>query len=257
MLGRSGNLRAWIGTADALQQDPDLQPYLPRLSLSQPGVHELGLAAPDGDSLVVVCLLPLARRTSMLDGYRLGCWPAGGLTAGNACYAAPAGLIPVTPENQFTHVSKHFRLADFVTHDQQEVWPKYLALRPPLVDKLELISEELARRGLPDRLHIMSGFRTPQYNAQGVGPKGGRAGHSRHMYGDAADIYVDANGDGVMDDLNHDGKITVADARVLFALAEQIETQHPDLVGGMSAYPANAAHGPFVHVDVRGVRARW
>ena len=257
MLGQSGNLRAWIGTADALQQNPDLQPYLPTLSLSRPGVHELGLAAPDGDSLVVVSLLPLAQRTSKLDGYRLGDWPADGLTAGNARYAAPAGLIPVTPENQFTHVSKHFRLADFVTHDQQEVWPKYLALRPPLVDKLELISEELGRRGLPDHLHIMSGFRTPQYNAQGVGPKGGRASHSRHMYGDAADIYVDANDDGVMDDLNHDGKITVADARVLFALAEQIEAQHPDLVGGISAYPANAAHGPFVHVDVRGVRARW
>jgi uncharacterized protein YcbK (DUF882 family) len=103
----------------------------------------------------------------------------------------------------------------------------------------------------------MSGFRSPQYNAQGVGPKGGRASHSRHMYGDAADIFVDADGDGVMDDLNHDGKITVDDARVLLAIAERVESEHPELVGGLSAYPANGAHGPFVHVDVRGVRARW
>jgi hypothetical protein len=26
------------------------------------------------------------------------------------------------------------------------------------------------------------------------------------MYGDASDIYIDSNGDGQMDDLNHDGK---------------------------------------------------
>ena len=41
----------------------------------------------------------------------------------------------------------------------------------------------------------MSGFRTPQYN-KGGGNTGGRAGLSRHMYGDAADIFIDSNGDG-------------------------------------------------------------
>ena len=34
----------------------------------------------------------------------------------------------------------------------------------------------------------MSGFRTPAYNALGVGPLGGRARDSRHEFGDAADI---------------------------------------------------------------------
>jgi hypothetical protein len=77
------------------------------------------------------------------------------------------------------------------------------------------------------------------------------------MYGDAADVFVDADGDGVMDDLDGDGKITVHDAQVLCAVAEGVETEHPDLVGGLSAYPGNSAHGPFVHVDARGVRARW
>jgi uncharacterized protein YcbK (DUF882 family) len=110
---------------------------------------------------------------------------------------------------------------------------------------------------MPGLMHIMSGFRTPQYNAQGVGRKGGRATESRHMHGDAADVIVDANEDGVMDDLDGDGRVTIRDARVLYAVAEDVEAQHPDLVGGLSAYPANAAHGPFVHVDARGVRARW
>ena len=39
----------------------------------------------------------------------------------------------------------------------------------------------------------MSGFRTPQYNAGG-GNTGGRAGLSRHMYGDASDIFIDNDG---------------------------------------------------------------
>ncbi len=147
-------------------------------------------------------------------------------------------------------------MKDFLTHDQGDVWPKVLVLQPRLLDKLELLRAELEREGLPSKLHVMSGFRTPQYNAQGVG-KGGRATHSRHMYGDAADVFVDADQDGRMDDLNGDGKVTVADAYVLRAAAEKVEGQYPTLVGGLSAYPANSAHGPFVHVDARGVKARW
>src|SRR5438093_9287178 len=103
----------------------------------------------------------------------------------------------------------------------------------------------------------MSGFRTSQYNAHGVGVNGGRAAESRHMYGDAADVFVDADHDGRMDDLNGDGRVTLRDAKLLFAVAEGVEASHPELVGGLSAYPGNAAHGPFVHVDARGTRARW
>jgi uncharacterized protein YcbK (DUF882 family) len=132
-----------------------------------------------------------------------------------------------------------------------------LVLRVGLLDKLELIGDALERRKLPGLLHVMSGFRTPQYNARGVGPRGGRASASRHMYGDAADVIVDANGVGLMDDLDSDGKVTLRDARVLYAVVEEVEVQYPELAGGLSAYPANSAHGPFVHVDARGVRARW
>ena len=49
----------------------------------------------------------------------------------------------------------------------------------------------------------------------------------------------------------------LSDALVLFDAAETVEQSNPDLVGGLSAYKANSAHGPFVHVDVRGRRARW
>jgi hypothetical protein len=258
LLGSSGKLRALIGMPILLTQSLELQPLLSGVPLGTPGVHSLGLHAPDGDSLVVVTLEPFgAIKDARLDAYRVGQWPTRGLAARDSRYSPPPGFIPVTPENEFTPVSKRFRLRDFLTHDQQGVWPKVLVLRLALVDKLELIGDELERRGLPGSLHIMSGFRTPQYNAQEVGPKGGRASQSRHMYGDAADVFVDADGDGVMDDLDGDGKITIRDARVLFEVAEGVEAQHPDLVGGLSAYPANSAHGPFVHIDTRGVRARW
>lgn len=255
-LGSSGNLRALIGTPASLEQSLVLQQLLLGVPLEAPGVHSLGLTV-DSESLVVLSLKPLgAIHGTRLDGYRVGRWPTRGLAARDARYAPPAGFIPVTPENESTMVSKRFRLSDFLTHDQQDVWPKVLVLGVTLLDKLELVGNELERRGLPSLLHIMSGFRTPQYNAKGVG-KGGRARESRHMYGDAADVIVDANGDGRMDDLDGDGKITIRDARVLYAVAEAVESEHPALVGGLSAYRATSAHGPFVHIDARGVRARW
>jgi hypothetical protein len=146
---------------------------------------------------------------------------------------------------------------DFLTHDQPDTWPKLLVIRLPLLDKLELIRDALAAAGRTPAVRVMSGFRTPQYNALGVGPLGGRARDSRHMYGDAADIYVDADRDGRMDDLDRDGRVTIRDARWLAALAGRVEAEHPDIRGGIGVYRATSAHGPFVHVDVRGTPARW
>ncbi|HET9251324.1 MAG TPA: hypothetical protein VFP58_04335 [Candidatus Eisenbacteria bacterium] len=250
-LGASGRLRALVGTWETLQTDPSLA-SMKDLVANGPGVHALTMTAPDGDPFYAVSLLPYgAKSGDGLKSYRMGTWPEA-----RPGYIPPAGFIEVTAENQHTAISDQFRLADFLTHDQADVWPKFLVVKPVLLDKLELISTELERRGLPSRLHVMSGFRTPQYNVKGVG-KGGRASLSRHMYGDAADVFVDADRNGNMDDLNRDGRITRADALVLFDAAETVERAHPDLVGGLSAYKANSAHGPFVHVDVRGRRARW
>ena len=250
-LGVSGKLRALVGTWESLQADPS-STILAGVPAQVPGVHPLGVQAPDGDPFYAVALLPYgAKSGERLQSYRIGSWPEA-----RPGYAPPAGFIEVTAENKDIAISDQFRLADFLTHDQADVWPKFLVVKPVLLDKLELISAELARRGLPSRLHVMSGFRTPQYNVKGVG-KGGRASLSRHMYGDAADVFVDEDRNGNMDDLNRDGRITRDDALVLFAAAEKVERNHPDLVGGLSAYKANSAHGPFVHVDVRGRRARW
>jgi hypothetical protein len=203
-------------------------------------------------------LLPFeAKKSGRLGTYRLGYWPAERGRILSPAYANPAGFIEVTPENAQTRVSDHFELHDFLTHDQQSVWPKYLVLREPLIDKLELVIADLQAHGVPARhLEVMSGFRTPQYNQQGVG-EGGRAPNSRHQYGDAADVFVDDNGDRVMDDLNRDGRTTKEDARVILRAVERVEHAYPQLVGGAGLYSSTGAHGPFIHIDARGQRARW
>ena len=103
---------------------------------------------------------------------------------------------------------------------------------------------------------ILSGFRTPNYNYTG-GNVQGRANLSRHMFGDASDVFVDNNGNGVEDDLNHDGRVDVGDAQVVADAAERVERKYPSLVGGIGVYSACCGHGPFTHIDVRGFRARW
>lgn len=189
-----------------------------------------------------------------LNGYRLGYWPGERNGRAGGSYTLPAGFITVTKENRDTRVSRNFRLGDFLTKDQGSVWPKYLVLDMTVVDKLELIIAELEEMGYGTRrLHVMSGFRTPQYNAGGEG----RATNSRHQYGDAADIYVDDDGDGQLDDLNGDGKVNLADMRIIVEAAERVERKYPSLVGGIGGYAATSAHPPFVHVDTRGEHARW
>lgn len=206
----------------------------------------------------LITLIPFsAKRRGRIGLYYIGNWPTERRRAGRAAYALPSGFIEVTRENQDTPLSDHFRLRDFLTHDQPDVWPKYLVVDTKLVDKLELVLDDLASRGVDVRgVHVMSGFRTPQYNVSGGDPVG-RAELSRHMYGDAADIFIDSDGDGVMDDLNHDGRVNVEDARVIERAAERVERAHPTLVGGVGVYVAAAGHGPFTHVDTRGYRARW
>jgi uncharacterized protein YcbK (DUF882 family) len=206
-------------------------------------------------SLIVLAPVPFtAKADGSLNGYHIGTYPTEGSGRTDE-YAPPAGFIEVTPGNQELQLSEHFRLRQFLTKDQFEVWPKYVALDTRLLDKLELVMQELNRMGVrADHYYVMSGYRTPQYN----GPGGdGRAALSRHMYGDAADGWVDNDRDGVMDDLNGDGRIDLRDAEIILRAVERVETRYPGLVGGCGLYNAGPAHGPFVHIDARGYRARW
>jgi hypothetical protein len=205
----------------------------------------------------VITLLPASEKKGGRIGlYYIGNWPSGRAST-KADYTPPSGFIEATPENQNTPLSDHFRLRDFFPHDQQAVWPKYIVVRIKLVDKLELVLDDLRAHGIrTDGVKVMSGFRTPQYNAGGGDPRG-RAALSRHMYGDAADIFIDNDGNGSMDDLNHDGRVNINDARVILAAVNRVEAAHPSLIGGCGVYTGTSAHGPFTHIDTRGYPARW
>ena len=102
---------------------------------------------------------------------------------------------------------------------------------------------------------ILSGFRAPYYNERGVGE--GMARASRHQYGDAADLIIDSNRDGRMDDLSGDGRIDLRDAEVISRAVAEVEKEHPQLAGGLGRYNAMGPRGPFAHIDVRGTSARW
>ena len=210
-----------------------------------------------------ITLTPFAeKQRGRIGTYLLGSWPGergarGPSRAPSGRYANPRGFIRVTPENQNTQVSQHFRLRDFLTHNQANVWPKYLVLELRTIDKLELVLSDLESRGIKvDGVTVMSGFRTPSYNAGG-GNTAGRADLSRHMFGDAADVFIDNDRDGNMDDLNRDGRVNIGDARVIEEAVNRVERDHPELTGGTGVYVACCGHGPFIHIDTRGYRARW
>lgn len=202
------------------------------------------------------------KQRGRIGSYLIGTWPAergarGPAKAPADRYGNPRGFIRVTPENQDLPVSEHFKLRHFLTKSQQDVWPKYLVLELRLIDKIELVLSDLKSRGVQTSgVVVMSGFRTPSYNSGG-GNTAGRADLSRHMYGDAADIYIDNDGNGTMDDLNKDGRVDIRDARVIEEAVNRVERGQPGLVGGTGVYVACCGHGPFIHIDTRGYRARW
>jgi hypothetical protein len=216
---------------------------------SEPGAWELE----SGGRTLLTAIVPVPAEKVVdgsLNGYRIGLYPAG-----SGIYTPPKAFIEVTPENEDLPVSDRFTLRDFLTKGQESIWPKYLVLDLALVDKLELVLDELAAAGVPaSDFFVMSGYRTPAYNGPGGG---GRSRISRHLYGDAADVWLDENGDGQMDDLDANGRIDRDDGKVILAAVERVEARHPQLTGGVGLYPATSAHGPFVHIDRRGHVARW
>ena len=208
-----------------------------------------------GEAIVLNAFVMAARPTgTSIDGFRIGRYEPRALR-GDPAYARPRGLIEVTEENRGTFVAPHFTLGEFVSK-QPGGYPKYLVLRERLLLKLEMLLEEASRQGLPvTTFRIMSGYRTPYYNRS----IGNETRYSRHLYGDAADIYVDEDGDGVMDDLDGDGRADLEDVRVLAGVIERLSrsSRYCPFEGGLGFYRGNRAHGPFLHVDVRGHRARW
>lgn len=214
----------------------------------EPGLYPIQLVARDtGDSvsLRAFVAVPFDRlEDEHLNGYRIGRYPS----------KPPAGFVEVTKENEDVFVSPHFRLKQFLCK-QPAGSRKYVVLNERLLLALEYVLERVNAAGhRATTFHVMSGYRTPAYNRSLA-----NVGNSQHQWGAAADIFIDENGDGRMDDLTGDGRSDIRDAELLYRLIDDAaaRTEGQGLIGGLGKYPPTAAHGPFVHVDVRDRKARW
>jgi uncharacterized protein YcbK (DUF882 family) len=205
-------------------------------------------------SLNVYVMIPYAKlKKGYLNGYRVGPYPSR-LLKNNPIYRHPVGFIEVTPENQAVPLSPHFKLEQFLCKQRGD-YPKYVVLDELLLLKLEAILEKVNETGYPcDTLHVMSGYRTPFYNKTL-----GNVGYSLHQWGRAADFFIDRDEDGLMDDLNRDLKVDRQDVAILQKIIDEMQAGglYQVFPGGLGVYNSTASHGPFVHVDVRGVQVKW
>jgi uncharacterized protein YcbK (DUF882 family) len=236
----------------AVQQTPRRWRYT---APKRPGLYTLELKGPannDSVDIHVFVLVPASEvKNGWLNGYRIGSYPPA-----SARYTPPTGFVEVTKDNEDTKVSPHFRLNQFLCkQDSLAEFPKYVVLEQRLLLKLETILERVNRMGFStDTLHVMSAYRTPYYN-HAIGD----VKYSQHQWGSAADVYIDPHDKDRMEDLNRDGRVDIADSKFLYDRIEEW-FERKDLQkfeGGLGFYPATAAHPPFVHVDVRGTKARW
>jgi hypothetical protein len=222
---------------------------------SLPGFYKLALVRGADRQILpeptLAVMVPFQQKVGgRLNGYRIGTYLAERF--GHSDH--PVGFLEVRPSDVGLKVSTHLTLGDFITHDQQkDVWPKYVALTPRLLDKLELVLAKVGARAAwsqsvdeaPDvAFDVHSGFRTPAHN----GGVWRAARDSRHQYGDAADVAIDADGD---------GRVTLRDEVLVARAVEQVESEHPELVGGLGLYTSRHYRTPYVHIDARGKRSRW
>ena len=182
----------------------------------------------------------------MLNGYKIGTYLAEKISGKQE---PPRGFLEITEHDVDLPITRHLKVGDFLSHDNQETWPRYAAVSPRLLDKLELVIAEITRwhgseTPISLALDVHSGFRAPAHNSRIARA----ARDSQHQYGDAADVAMDANGD---------GKYTAMDSRMVGLAVEIVELKHPELVGGLGVYTSGHARTTYVHIDARGTRARW
>jgi len=123
--------------------------------------------------------------------------------------------------------------------------PRFVLVSARLLLKLEAILGHLNETGLS----------TPTLNES----IGNTTQYSRHLYGDAADVFIDLDQDGRLDDLNGDGVENLEDAQRLFDLVEEatVHEWYSPFIGGLGLYGPATHRGGFIHVDTRGFRVRW
>ncbi len=235
----------------------------PWLSQKSPGVYEVKVPKTPGfyqvttnhetlgsGMLQLVVKTPIdTARVKQVNGYQINQYPKPykGLTQ----YSQPQGLIEINKTVESRYLSDLVQVKD-VMCKQRSGYPKYLLVDTEGLKMLDELYAYLKAKGLNfTRFSFISGYRTPYYNRMI-----GNGKHSRHLYGDAFDLYIDENGDHRMDDLNQDGRQDKKDIDYLYQLFLTFLKDN-NRKGGVGKYLPNSRHGGFVHIDNRGFNARW
>lgn len=240
---------SWIARGDSVPTGQPRRLADGLIAPDAPGFYNLQITLA-GERRVVAdpplaVLVPRSeKKGAALNGYNMGFYRGERARRGDP--EAPVGFVRIDTADLDIPISANFRLADFVARDHQSTWPRYAAVDPRLVDKLELVLAEIATwTGSPTRepvpFDVRSGFRTPLHNR--LVPSAAR--DSRHQLGDAIDIAIDAN---------RDGRVNSKDAKLVTTAVDIVERTHPELVGGMGLYHRAR---PYVHIDARGIKVRW
>ncbi|MEM8964532.1 MAG: hypothetical protein AAGD38_23800 [Acidobacteriota bacterium] len=215
----------------------------------RPGIESVTIATRRSSiELRMLVLTPYDGR-KRVKGFRVGAYEREPLR-GDPVYERPRGLFRVDRDDVDLALSPHFRLAPFLSR-QTDDFPQYVLVDTRLLLKLELLLERVNGAGIDaSTFGILSGYRTPHHHEK----SGNTTTYSRHLYGYAADIVIDRNGDGIMDDIDGDGRVTRRDVERLAAILEASDLPEY-LPGGLSV--STRARGPFLHVDARGTQVRW
>ncbi len=188
-------------------------------------------------------------RTTSLNSY-----PIGSYGDGNNRNRMPDHFIELSPATSGAKISTHLTIGQFLGHVEGN-YPQYMAFDLRLADKLEAVLAAV-QEVYPQAsvIHNISGFRTPAYNAA----IGNDTRESLHLYGQAADIWIESwPPNNLMDDIDRNKRVDVYDGEYLVEIVRTLEVEGKVVTGGASAYRWIPSHGPFVHIDIRGSVAVW
>ena len=141
--------------------------------------------------------------------------------------------VPAPSKTTSKNITPNFSLSEFACHDGTSVPNRFIPNVKKLAQNLEVL-----RESLNSPIKIVSGYRSPVYNASRRKKSTGVAKNSQHLYAKAADI------------------------RISGVTPKEIETEILKLIsekkmeqGGLHRYDTKGNN--FVHYDVRGKKARW
>lgn len=189
-----------------------------------------------------------------LEDFKIGYYPE--IPADKkSYYSKPAGFLKIDESLLDLKLTPHFKMEQFLTNQSSKM-PQFIAIQESLLLKLEYFLEEVNKAGYnAETFGIVSLYRSPYFNKK----LGNNTDLSRHLFGDAADIYIDNSGNQWMDDLNGDKHSNKNDADILYNLAVKFDQKEEFsyLQGGVSSYKGNGVRGPFIHIDTRGFHVSW